>query len=105
MIKAWIYQYFSPEIFPAFLTLYLVIFVLSAIVYKLGFARKLPILKSLVVYISLAFGCIFLTLLGTGLPIPESLLLSILILVIVRFRTRNATPFRSRPGDEGGKQA
>ncbi|WP_025026255.1 YlaH-like family protein [Caldalkalibacillus mannanilyticus] len=100
MIKDWIYSYFHPEIFPAFVTLYFVIFILSAIVYKMGFARKLPILKSFVVYVALAFGCILLAFLGTGLPIPESLLLAVILLAIVKIRTRNSAPFRNRSSEE-----
>ncbi|MED0768448.1 YlaH-like family protein, partial [Bacillus atrophaeus] len=37
--------------------LYGTIFVLAVIVFKLGFAKRLPILKSAVVYLFLALGC------------------------------------------------
>ena len=96
MIKKWIYAYFDPNIFLAFCVLYLVIFILSIVVYKLGFARKLPILKSLVVYLMLAFGCIFMTFLGTGLPIIESLLIATVVLSLARLR-RNDQAFNRDP--------
>lgn len=41
--------------------LYGVIIILSALVYNLGFARKLSIIKNIVIYISLAIGCTVLT--------------------------------------------
>ncbi len=41
--------------------LYGIIIILSAIVYNLGFARKLSIIKNIVIYISLAIGCTVLT--------------------------------------------
>ena len=41
--------------------LYVTVLILSVIVYKLGFARELTLLKNIVIYISLAFGCTILT--------------------------------------------
>jgi hypothetical protein len=95
MIKQWIYSLYDP--FTSFLLLYLVIFILTAIVYKLGFARKLPILKSFAVYVVLAIGCILLALLGTDLPMADSLVIAVIVLAIVRFRMRNAAPLRDKP--------
>lgn len=66
--------------------LYLTILILSIVVYKLGFAQKLPILKSLIIYIFLIFGCTFLTFLGIFLPIAEGLVVAVLILVIYKIR-------------------
>lgn len=66
--------------------LYLTICLLCIIVYKLGFARKLPLLKSLVVYAFLLFGCSILTFLGVVLPITEGLVVAALILIVYRIR-------------------
>ncbi len=66
--------------------LYITIFVLSVVVYKLGFAKKLPILKSLIIYIFLALGCTVLTFLGIFLPIAEGLVVAALILIIYKIR-------------------
>ncbi|WP_226665912.1 YlaH-like family protein [Metabacillus litoralis] len=66
--------------------LYLTIFFLSVLVYKLGFAKKLPILKSVVIYTFLAFGCTILTFLGIFLPVAEGLVVASLILIIYKIR-------------------
>jgi hypothetical protein len=68
--------------------LYLTILILSIIVYKLGFAQKLPLFKSIIIYLFLIFGCSFLTFLGIFLPIAEGLLVAVLILVIYKIRLR-----------------
>lgn len=66
---------------------YVLNFVFAAIAYKLGFARKLPILKSFLVYLMLAFGSIIITFFSiVGYPITESLIIMSLILGIYRFR-------------------
>nr|WP_295974677.1 YlaH-like family protein [uncultured Bacillus sp.] len=66
--------------------LFITILTLSVIVYKLGFAQKLPLLKSMIIYIFLFFGCTFLTFLGIFLPIAEGLVVAVLILVIYKIR-------------------
>jgi hypothetical protein len=66
--------------------LYITILVLSIIVFKLGFAQKLPILKSIIIYTFLAFGCTFLSFLGIFLPIAEGLVVAALILIIYKIR-------------------
>lgn len=68
--------------------LYLTILILSIIVYKLGFAQKLPLLKSIIIYLFLIFGCSFLTFLGIFLPIAEGLFVAVLILVIYKIRLK-----------------
>jgi 4-hydroxybenzoate polyprenyltransferase len=74
----------------AFLILYAITAALLAIVYKLGFAKRLPILKSLIVYLVLVIGALPLAFLGTELPMVEALLLAVAVLAIVRFRMRKA---------------
>ncbi|MDL5141253.1 YlaH-like family protein [Bacillus atrophaeus] len=66
--------------------LYGTIFVLAVIVFKLGFAKRLPILKSAVVYLLLALGCTVLTFLGVFLPVAEGLVVAALILIIYKIR-------------------
>ncbi|MGM7720222.1 YlaH-like family protein [uncultured Metabacillus sp.] len=66
--------------------LYLTILALSIVVYKLGFAKKLPIIKSAIIYLFLAFGCTVLTFLGIFLPVAEGLVVAALILIIYKIR-------------------
>ncbi|MCP3026254.1 YlaH-like family protein [Halobacillus sp. A5] len=74
-------------LFRSFLWLYLVTAALAIITFKLGFARKLPVLKNIVVYSVLIIGTFLLTLiLGLNLPVAESLLVAALILGIYRLR-------------------
>ncbi|MFC4556974.1 YlaH-like family protein [Virgibacillus kekensis] len=66
---------------------YFLNFIFASIAYKLGFARELPILKSVVVYILLAFGSIIITFFSiVGYPITESLIVISLVMGVYRFR-------------------
>ncbi|MFN7250991.1 MAG: YlaH-like family protein [Anaerobacillus sp.] len=77
----------NPEQFLfAFSMLYLIVVVLTIIVFNLGFARKLPILKTVVVYIVLLFGSIFMTILALRLPVVESLLIATFVLGAYKYR-------------------
>lgn len=76
----------GPDLVLGFFFLYLTIAVLLAISFKLGFARKLPLLKSLVVYIFLSIGAVIIAFLGLKLPMAESLIIIVLILGTYRFR-------------------
>nr|MBO2470360.1 hypothetical protein [Bacillota bacterium] len=68
---------------------YAVILVLTVIIYNLGFARKLPLLKTVIVYLLLAIGCIPLTVLyALGLPIVAALLVGVALLTVVQIRRR-----------------
>ncbi|MEO4053664.1 YlaH-like family protein [Solibacillus sp. CAU 1738] len=62
------------------------VFVLSAIVYKLGFAKKLPLAKNIVIYAFLFFGCMILTFLALFLPMIEGLIVAALILITYKTR-------------------
>ncbi|WP_407675722.1 YlaH-like family protein [Peribacillus saganii] len=66
--------------------LYGTIVLLSILVYNLGFARKLPLLKNVVVYISLALGCTVLTFFAVFLPVAEGLIVAAMFLGIYKFR-------------------
>ncbi|MDG5470143.1 YlaH-like family protein [Jeotgalibacillus sp. ET6] len=76
----------NPEMGMWFL--YFTIIALSILVYKLGFAKKLPLLKSAVIYIFLILGCTVLTFLAIFLPITEGLIIAALILIIYKIRLR-----------------
>ncbi|WP_245308311.1 YlaH-like family protein [Halalkalibacter urbisdiaboli] len=67
---------------------FLIIVVLAIIVFNLGFAQKLPILKKIVVYIGLIIGCFVLWFLefAFGAPMIVVLIISGVVLGIYRFR-------------------
>ncbi|WP_188205663.1 YlaH-like family protein [Alkalibacillus aidingensis] len=70
-----------------FWLLFLTIAILAIVTYKLGFAKQLPILKSLIVYILLILGCFILIIFAIfSLPIVEVLIVIALVLGIYRFR-------------------
>jgi YlaH-like protein len=66
--------------------LYITIILLCVVVFKLGFAKKLPLAKSAVIYLFLILGCTVLTFLGVFLPIGEGLVVAALILIIYKIR-------------------
>ncbi|MFC7061343.1 YlaH-like family protein [Halobacillus seohaensis] len=71
----------------SFFLLYLVILILTIITFKLGFAKKLPLMKNIIVYAVLIIGTFILTLiLGLNLPLAESMFVAALILGIYRIR-------------------
>ncbi|WP_010097923.1 YlaH-like family protein [Ornithinibacillus scapharcae] len=93
MVYQFIMEQYGVE--QLFNILYPLNFILAAIAYKLGFAKKLPILKSIIVYILLAIGIFVLYLLfivwsvatgGNPLPMTESLVIICLVLAIYRMR-------------------
>lgn len=77
------HAYTADHVLPI---LYVTIAILSIIVYKLGFARKLPLLKAMIIYIFLLFGDIILTILALQLPIVGALFFSAIVLVIYKIR-------------------
>lgn len=79
----------------AFLLLYLIITLLSIIVFKLGFAKKLPPLKSAVIYLFLIIGCMPLAFFGIGLPVAEGLIVAALILIIYKLRLHQSKKEKS----------
>jgi len=76
----------NPEI--GMWLLYSTIVLLSIAAYKLGFAQKLPLLKSLIIYAFLLLGCTILSFLGTFLPVAEGLVVICLVLTIYRVRRK-----------------
>lgn len=63
-----------------------VVFLMSALVFKLGFARKLKLVQTILIYTFLFLGCLILTFLAFFLPIVEGLIVAALILIIYRVR-------------------
>lgn len=68
--------------------LYATTVVLAIIVYRLGFARKLPMLKNVVIYTLLVLGCTILTFFAVFLPVAEGLLVAAVVLIIYKWRLR-----------------
>lgn len=85
ILHAFIIEQYGVE--NLFLSFYILNLIFSIISYKLGFARKLPLVKSLIVYILLAVGVFVITIFSVlGLPMTESLIIISLVLAIYRFR-------------------
>ncbi len=69
-----------------FMLLYVIVTVLNIIVFNLGFARKLPLLKNLIVYLVLILGSFILAFLAIGLPVAEGLAIAAIVLIIYKIR-------------------
>lgn len=65
---------------------YVYIVILAAIVYKLGFAKKLPLLKNIVIYLCLLIGCFVMLIFSYALPIAEGLAGAAVLLIIYKIR-------------------
>lgn len=66
-----------------------IIFILSAIVYHLGFARSnLKLWQNVVIYVFLFLGCIILTFLAFFLPMVEVLAITAIFLALYKFRLK-----------------
>ncbi|ACA38992.1 YlaH [Lysinibacillus sphaericus C3-41] len=65
---------------------FLLVFALSAIVYKLGFAKKLKLSQNIIIYAFLFLGCIMLTFFALFLPMIEGLIVAALILIVYKTR-------------------
>jgi len=66
--------------------LFFLVFLLSAIVYKLGFAKKLKRSQNIIIYIFLFLGCVLLTFFALYLPMVEGLIVAALILIVYKTR-------------------
>jgi uncharacterized membrane protein YcaP (DUF421 family) len=65
---------------------YVYIVILAAIVYKLGFAKKLPLLKNILIYVCLLIGCFVMLIFSYALPIAEGLAGAAVLLIIYKIR-------------------
>ncbi|WP_028398874.1 YlaH-like family protein [Ectobacillus panaciterrae] len=70
--------------------LYGTIIILSILVYNLGFARKLPLLQNIIIYILLVLGCTILTFFAVFLPVAEGLVVVAIVLGIYKLRLHQA---------------
>lgn len=85
IIHHYIVEYIGED--HLFMSFYILNIIFGIISYKLGFARELPLLKSIVVYILLIIGMFVITIFNLlGLPITESLIIISLVLAIYRYR-------------------
>lgn len=66
--------------------LFITIYILSIIVYNLGFARKVRLWQNVVIYIVMFIGCLILTFFGAFLPVAESLIVAAIVLALYRIR-------------------
>jgi hypothetical protein len=66
--------------------LYISVTILCMAAYRLGFARKLPLLKAAIVYGVLILFCTILTFLATFMPIAEALAVIVVVLGVYRIR-------------------
>ncbi|WP_442599352.1 YlaH-like family protein [Neobacillus sp. D3-1R] len=82
--------------------LYITTIVLSIIVYKLGFAKKLPLGKSIIIYFFLIIGCTILTFLGVFLPVAEGLVVAALILIIYKIRLKQSKKAEAKANSSEG---
>ncbi|MGY4689677.1 YlaH-like family protein [Salibacterium sp. K-3] len=76
------------EPITGFWLLYAAVVIMCIIVYNLGFARKLPILKNAVVYTVMLIGALPLTIFAFGMPVVESLMAAAVVLGIYKIRLR-----------------
>ncbi|MCM3726095.1 YlaH-like family protein [Neobacillus cucumis] len=81
---------------------YIFIVVLSIIVYRLGFAKKLPLGKNIVIYFSLCVGCVLMLFFSYALPIAEGLGVAALLLIIYKIRLHQ-TKKQANSGVTGGE--
>lgn len=70
--------------------LYLTIFGLCILVYQLGFAKKLPLLKNVIIYAVMALGCTLLSFFAVFLPMGEALVIASFVLGIYKIRLHNS---------------
>jgi hypothetical protein len=91
----------NPEI--GMWLLYLTTIILSIIVYKLGFAKKLRLFQSIIIYLFLIFGCTMLTFFAVFLPVVEGLVVAALILIIYKIRLKQSKKFEANANSSEGK--
>jgi len=72
---------------PGYIT-FICIFLLSALVYKLGFAKEIKLWQNVVIYAFLFLGCILLTFFAFFLPMIEGLIVAALILIVYKGRMK-----------------
>lgn len=94
----------EEEFTAIFTILYVLNLIFSVIAYKLGFAKSLPLLKSIIVYIMLIIGVFVLTIFnvlgamvsGPIAPVTEVLILTSLVLAIYRYRLHKSRQAKNK---------
>ena len=84
-ITSYLYQNLPNYDMAGYVT-FILVFLMSAIVYKLGFAKKLTLGRNIVIYAFLFIGCMILTFLALFLPMIEGLIVAALILIVYKSR-------------------
>lgn len=80
--------------------LYLTVFGLCILVYQLGFAKKLPLLKNIIIYAVMALGCTMLSFFAVFLPMGEALVIAALVLGIYKIRLHNSQKAKQAEGEQ-----
>lgn len=85
MIYEFIIENFYDHTFAIFYVLNLILLIIA---YRLGFAKKLPLLQNVIIYILLAIGTVIIAIFAgiAKLPTVESLIIVNLVLGIYRLR-------------------
>src|SRR5690625_7133781 len=88
MVHQFLVDNFPDQVFMIFFFLNYILLILA---YKLGFAQKMIVLKSVIIYILLAIGIVIVSLFRgiAELTTLESLVVIIFVLAIYRFRMYN----------------
>ncbi|SDH88890.1 YlaH-like family protein [Alteribacillus bidgolensis] len=71
-----------------FWLLYAAVVLMCIVVFNLGFARKLPLLKNVIVYAALFIGALPLTIFAIGMAVVESLIAAAIVLGIYKIRLK-----------------
>jgi hypothetical protein len=79
------------------------IIALTIIVFKLGFAKKLPLLQNIVIYTFLFLGCFILLFFSYRYPTVEGLAVAALILIIYKIRLRQTKKIEANSESSEGK--
>lgn len=79
---------------------FITLILLTVIVYKLGFAKKLSFLKNVVIYSCLILGCFVLLILSYALPVVEGLAVAAILLLIYKIRLHQERKHKSLDVEE-----
>ncbi|MDQ0416354.1 hypothetical protein J2Z48_000518 [Croceifilum oryzae] len=78
------FEWINTLHFPA---LYVIIFILTAIIYQSTFATRLSLGKNLLVYLFLAIGCYVITVMQVlRFPMVQALLITVVLIVVTKVR-------------------
>jgi CHASE2 domain-containing sensor protein len=75
------------EVFDNFWTAYIAIFVMTAIIFRVAFVKRLPVLKAVAAYVVLAVGCYIFTIMHIfRFPVIPALAITLVIVAVARLR-------------------